>query len=470
MSQQPLSRDALLLLSKEQLVEIILRYEARIDKLEMRLGIDSTTSSKPPSTDLLTKSEHPQASAPEEPPKRKPGGQLGHKGSTRKGFGKPDRFELLRPDTCAHCGSTQLQTTDVKERQVACLAEKPIEIVSFARHTCRCEACEKTTTAPWPNRLTAGGDMDIGLQSVLVWLGTYGQLSYEKQAEWVETLCGWRPSVGTLAAVNAGVAEAISPAVQDAWKAIRTEKVVYVDETPWSVLGNKEWLWHFGTEQLSLFHAADTRSRQEVETRLGASFEGCLVSDDFSVYNGYAATTQQKCLAHLRRHFKKIEKLSKSEPTGLAKTFIDLIDEGFRHYSEWQANAQTAEFAAWASEFKQRVDEQIKEWLPKARYEAGKLLRSLRDKAEQWWHFLIDPVVRPDNNLSERNLRLAVTRRKVSGGSRSMERFAQTADLLSVVQSCRRQGRSAMEFFVRAMQATFHTGFVMPSLIPEPKT
>jgi transposase len=65
------------------------------------------------------------------------------------------------------------------------------------------------------------------------------------------------------------------------------------------VLGGKEWLWHFGTEQLSLFQAADTRSRQEVETRLGSSFEGCLVSDDFRVYNGYAATTQQKCLAQV---------------------------------------------------------------------------------------------------------------------------------------------------------------------------
>ena len=64
--------------------------------------------------------------------------------------------------------------------------------------------------------------------------------------------------------------------------------------------------------------------------------------------------------------------------------------------------------------------------------------RSLRDKAEQWWYFLDHPEVPPDNNLAERSLRLAVTKRKVSGGSRSMDRFAQTADLLSVVQTCRR--------------------------------
>jgi len=41
-------------------------------------------------------------------------------------------------------------------------------------------------------------------------------------------------------------------------------------------------------------------------------------------------------------------------------------------------------------------------------YEAGKL-RSLQDKAEQWWYFS-HPEVPPDNNQAERSLRLAVTK------------------------------------------------------------
>lgn len=49
-------------------------------------------------------------------------------------------------------------------------------------------------------------------------------------------------------------------------------------------------------------------------------------------------------------------------------------------------------------------------------YEAGKLLRSLRDKADQWWYFLDHPEVPPDNNLAERSLRLAVTKRKGARG------------------------------------------------------
>ena len=105
---------------------------------------------------------------------------------------------------------------------------------------------------------------------------------------------------------------------------------------------------------------------------------------------------------------------------------------------------------------------------PPGGYEAGKLLRSLRDKAQQWWYFLEHPQVPPDNNLAERSLRLAVTKRKVSGGSRSMARFQQTADLLTVIQTCRRQGRSVIEFFQQALREQVELSQSTCSLLPEP--
>ncbi len=74
-------------------------------------------------------------------------------------------------------------------------------------------------------------------------------------------------------------------------------------------------------------------------------------------------------------------------------------------------------------------------------------------------------MFQPDNNLAERSLRLAVTKRKVSGGSRSMERFKQTANLLSVIQTCRFQARSAMAFFREAISA-HSCDLAMSSLIP----
>ena len=81
--------------------------------------------------------------------------------------------------------------------------------------------------------------------------------------------------------------------------------------------------------------------------------------------------------------------------------------------------------------------------------------------------FLDHPEIPPDNNLAERTLRLAVTKRKVSGGSRSMERFQNTANLLTVIQTCRRQKRSVIEFFDQAIKAMVNSAVQTPSLIPQ---
>jgi transposase len=91
----------------------------------------------------------------------------------------------------------------------------------------------------------------------------------------------------------------------------------------------------------------------------------------------------------------------------------------------------------------------------------------LRDKASQWWYFLDNPEVLPDNNQAERSLRLAVTKRKVSGGYRSMERFQHTANLLTVVQTCRRQGKSVIDFFAQVLIADSNNCLSRPSLLPQ---
>ncbi len=109
----------------------------------------------------------------------------------------------------------------------------------------------------------------------------------------------------------------------------------------------------------------------------------------------------------------------------------------------------------------------VEQWINLAGATAGHLLRSLRDKANQWWYFLDYPEVPPDNNQAERSLRLAVTKRKVSGGSRSMDRFKHTAHLLTVVQTCRRQGRAVIDFFAQALLANSNSYLSRPSLLPK---
>jgi len=124
-------------------------------------------------------------------------------------------------------------------------------------------------------------------------------------------------------------------------------------------------------------------------------------------------SAQQKCVAHLRRHFKQVSKLKHGNNPQLAQVFIDLIDAAFEAHRQWRETQDTSAYHSWALGFKIQVQAALSQWLPKAGYAAGLLLRSLRDKAQQWWYFLNHPEVPPDNNRSERSLRLAVSARFV---------------------------------------------------------
>ncbi|MEG3931045.1 DUF6444 domain-containing protein [Microcoleus sp. T2B6] len=124
-------------LSHQELVKIVLTQQKLIEKLQQKLEklqerqpSNSKTSSKPPSSDLIQKSEtaafdnsKESESESQSQPKRKAGGQPGHIGKTRKGFGRVDRYQISTPESCEHCGSRELSDPiGYSKQQVACKA------------------------------------------------------------------------------------------------------------------------------------------------------------------------------------------------------------------------------------------------------------------------------------------------------------------------------------------------------------
>lgn len=444
--------------------EIIVRLFEEVERLKEILSQDSKTTSKPPSSDLLKRSEKANEQ-PAEGSKRKPGGQPGHRGKTRKGFGRVDRYEVLRPEACPHCQSRSFAQEHevVSVQQVAQLSERPIEVVEYQQVRCTCGGCGAVVEAALPPDVIAGQDLGVSLQAMLSWLGVYGHLSYEKQQEWLWEIGGIEIGVGTLVATSGRVSERVKAQVDALGRWVKGQAHVQVDESPWLVKGVKEWLWAFTGDGFCLFHAADTRSRDELEFVLGQHFAGVLSSDDFSVYNGYDAASQQKCLAHLLRHFKRVAKLKVPQQTDLAQAFIALIEDAFRAHRDWRQNQNRSAYALWAEAFKAQVATALADWMPRAGYAAGLLLKNLKAKSHQWWYFLDHPEVPPDNNRSERALRLAVTKRKVCGGSRSMAGFAHTANLLTVIQTCRAQGRSVLQFLRQSIAQSISQWALIPA-------
>ena len=113
----------------QQLWEKIEQLEAENAELRRRLGLDSTNSHKPPSSDGY----HKKTVAPGLPKEkgRRNGGQEGHPGRTLRAVTDPDRIEVHRPGQCQCCGRTFAtdEPYDVIQcRQVFDLPEPKLEV------------------------------------------------------------------------------------------------------------------------------------------------------------------------------------------------------------------------------------------------------------------------------------------------------------------------------------------------------
>jgi transposase len=85
----------------------------------------------------------------------------------------------------------------------------------------------------------------------------------------------------------------------------------------------------------------------------------------------------------------------------VAQIFLSLIDEAFIAHESWRKTKDKLTYDSWAEDFKIRLNKALATWLNQVGYASGLLLKSLRDKAKQWWYFLDDPSVPPDTALPD---------------------------------------------------------------------
>ena len=132
----------------------------RVGDLERRLGLDSSNSGKPPSSDGLAKPNAPSRDNARRRSDRRPGGQKGHPGSTLARSGTPDRIEHHRPEVCPGCGG-RLDPEDSEvhaSRQVHDIPEPvPPQVIEHRVHRCRCRACGEVAVAGFPEGVNAPG-------------------------------------------------------------------------------------------------------------------------------------------------------------------------------------------------------------------------------------------------------------------------------------------------------------------------
>jgi transposase len=84
---------------------------------------------------------------------------------------------------------------------------------------------------------------------------------------------------------------------------------------------------------------------------------------------------------------------------------------------------------------------------------------------QELWRFAEVDGVEPTNNAAERALRHGVFWRKMSFGTDSAQGSRFVEGILTVVESCRQQGRNLLSFLLDTVTADRH-GTAPPSILP----
>ena len=138
--------------SAAKIILMVERLEKRIKELEFKLNLNSTNSSKPPSTDnKLTKKKKSSNSTS----KKKRGAQVGHKGKSLKMVTTPDKTQLLLPVSCSCCGSSleDIDSLKYEKRQLFDLPDIKMQVTEYQAHTRECPHCHMQNKAQFPNNI-----------------------------------------------------------------------------------------------------------------------------------------------------------------------------------------------------------------------------------------------------------------------------------------------------------------------------
>ena len=428
-----------------------------------RLSKNSSNSSKPPSSDIVKPPKSTNTGGP-----RRQGGQPGHKGVTRPPF-RPDqidRIEYHHPAACPCCHEGTLEPTgQVRIHQVAELRENPLEITEYRLHGCRCSACGKIVWAQAPVGVGEGRLFGPRLEALIAYMKGSLHASYSGLAEFCRDVLGINVARSHVCNTIARVNEALAQPYEELARHVPTEPVLNIDESGWKDKGLRYWIWVFCTSAISFFCIAKSRGSKVLEEVLGKTYGGTIVSDFFSAYVKYASALQQFCLAHLIRDVKFLTTL----PDETDKQFgQQLLIEFKRLFHFWHLRQKIPKerFDRLMFRIKDRVLQLAQARAGGDKSKSRTLARRLVKHGDPIFRFLFDPAVPPTNNAAERTVRTAVIDRRITQGSRSLMGRQWNARIWTVLDTCRKQGRSAWQFLQEALSAHY-VQTPAPSLLPQ---
>lgn len=455
----------------------IAQLEARVEELERRvaelkaqLGLNSTNSSKPPSSDPPgTK----RAAREPKPKGRRPGGQPGHEHHERQLLPpeQVDRFvELPPPEQCEGCQRKLEgpQQEALRHQQIEVPPLKPV-VTEYRCQAVECAHCGRVNRAELAPEV-AGYVFGERLSALVCLLVGKYRLSKRLVQQALSDLLGVSLSLGAISNREREMSQALLVPVAEAERYVRDQDSANMDETSWveghvEGRGRRTWLWLVACPLVAVFRIATSRGSQVAKELLGEDFAGILTTDRWSAYNWYDPDLRQVCWSHLTRDFQGfIDRGGEGARIGRA-----LMKERNRMFKWWHrvrdGTMRRADFERKMGKVEREVGCLLREAEVCAEKKTAGMATEILKLEQALWTFVYVEGVEPTNNYGERLIRHAVMYRKTSFGTQSPEGSRFVERILTTVTTLALQKRNVLDFLTEVLRA-HRRGLPAPSLLP----
>lgn len=444
----------------------LLAMETKITALESKIARvtrDSSTSSKPPSSDIV---KPPSSGISGKQPKRSPGGQPGHTRHERTAF-PPERVDRVKTYELTEDEARGLVALDEwSVVQQADLVESPLLVIEYRARKYMDPRTGRIVYAPMPAEIRAAGLIGPKLSAAVAFLKSPCHVSYACIEEFLQEVFQLPVCSGQLVKVNQKISAALDEPCAELRTALPSQPRLGVDETGHPEAGKNLWAWCFRADKFTVFHIDPSRGSQVLRDMLTEAFGGVIGCDYFSAYRKFmreAPAIVQFCMAHLIREIRFLAEHPNKVLSRWGAKLLACMKLLF-HAIHNRKRLGDAPYHRRAHRIRKKFLDIVRH--PPARGEAHVLAQRFKgDGADCYFTFLTVPGVEPTNNLTEQAIRPLVIDQRITQGTRSEAGRRWCERIWTTIATCRQQGRSVFQYLVAALNAHLHRQ-AAPSLLP----
>jgi len=421
----------------KSIVEILILI---ISLLSNRLNLNSTNSSKPPSSDPNRKKK------PQSKTGKKPGGQKGHVGTTLKQVDDPDKVKVIKVD--------RSKLPPVRYRQVGFETRQVFDIdISRVVTEYRAQILEDDKgnrfVASFPDGVTKAVQYGTGLKAHSVYMSQFQLIPYNRIQDYFADQLHIPVSEGSIFNFNKQAFRLLADFENQANNMLAASYFAHADETGINIGGKGHWLHCVSNDDWTLYYPHEKRGTEAMnEMGVLPRFKGILCHDHWRPYYKYDCT-HALCNAH---HLRELTRAWEQDGQKWAKKLKNLLEainckvnDASGALDAQESEKYRLKYRALLKQGEIECPEPIrsKKKGKRGRIKKSKsrnLLERLRDYEQDTLRFMDDERVSFTNNLGESDIRMTKVQQKISGCFRSIGGAQIFCRVRSYLSTCRKQG------------------------------